>query len=109
MGYGERIRKLRKKRSLSQKELAEKLGKNVKQANVSSWEKSTYPPLEVIEKICTAMDITITDFFADGYNSGGTVISEECLDLAIEIDRLTPEKKNLFLKHILSGLHLIEY
>lgn len=34
----------------------------VNQANISFWEKSTYPPLDAIEKICKALNIEVWKF-----------------------------------------------
>ncbi len=61
MNYGEMLKNARKKANLSQKDLAEKL--DVHQATISVWEKSHYPPLEAIEKVCKFLDVEMWEFF----------------------------------------------
>ncbi|MCP4138449.1 MAG: helix-turn-helix transcriptional regulator [bacterium] len=61
--YGERIRQLRKEAGLNQADLAEKTG--VSRPNISFWEKSAFPPLEAIFKVCSALGIDLWEFFVD--------------------------------------------
>lgn len=60
MNNGARIKYFRAKSDLNQKQLADMIGVN--QANISFWEKSTYPPLDAIEKICKALNIEVWKF-----------------------------------------------
>ena len=60
MSVGENIKKYRKAKKLTQKELAEKIDKN--ERTVRAYEANdTVPPLSVIEKIATVLNITSLD------------------------------------------------
>ena len=61
--YGERLKFLRKKASLSQADLADKTG--VARPNISFWENSDFPPLEAIDKVCRALGLETWEFFID--------------------------------------------
>jgi transcriptional regulator with XRE-family HTH domain len=63
VNYGELLKNLRKDSNFSQKDLAEKL--NVRQGTVSAWEKSAYPPLDAIEKVCNYFNKPMWEFFLD--------------------------------------------
>ena len=61
MRIGEKIRKLRKERGLSQQKLADEI--DAYQSNVYLWEKGKAKPRKrSIEKICSALKITLTEF-----------------------------------------------
>ncbi|WZL79749.1 helix-turn-helix transcriptional regulator [Eubacteriales bacterium mix99] len=54
---GSRLRKYRKAQSLSQKELAEKIG--VSNSRVSNWEKGiNRPDVDILADICTALNVS---------------------------------------------------
>ena len=63
--YGEKLKILREYYGYSQRELAAKIDTN--QANISFWEKSDYPSLEGIFKICEFFKINIWEFFIDDF------------------------------------------
>ncbi len=94
MNYGERLKKIRKCAKLNQDELARNL--NTKQGNISFWEKSTYPPLDAIEKICESLNVPLCEFFAhpgelENYvPSWITPKDMEVLKLLIELVGSTP-------------------
>ena len=59
---GERIKELRKKRQISQEQLAEKIQIDAK--NLSRIEVGRgYPSLDTLEKISVALDVEMRDFF----------------------------------------------
>ena len=59
----ERITYFRMKRGWSEYQLAEKAG--LTQSTISSWyRKNMVPSIPSLEKICTAFDITLSQFFA---------------------------------------------
>lgn len=60
--YGARLRTFLRKKSLSQKELAQMLG--VPESTVSFWVNAQYPPLESIDRICRALEIPLAHFFS---------------------------------------------
>lgn len=108
--YGEKLKKLRKKMGMSQAELGKKIG--FPQTTISSAEKSTYPSIEFIANALSVLapEMTLSEFFGDELKNGYPPlisISEETLELAVQIEKLSPVKKNKFIKFILSALDLI--
>lgn len=64
MELNEKIRKLRKERGLTQKQLAE--GAKVDQSTISYWEKGRQEPTARQRKsLCNALGITQSDLFKD--------------------------------------------
>lgn len=64
INVGNRIRSLRKTASLSAKSLAEKV--DLDPSQISKIEKGTSTPsLEALARICTALDISLSDFFKE--------------------------------------------
>ena len=58
MSVGENIKRIRKERHLSQRELGEKLG--ISQQMVGQYENNPTPPkLETVQKIATALDVPV--------------------------------------------------
>lgn len=58
MSVGENIKRIRKERHLSQRELGEKLG--ISQQMVGQYENNPTPPkLETLQKIATALDVPV--------------------------------------------------
>ena len=64
MKFGDKLITLRKKKGLSQEELAEKLG--VSRQSVSKWESNnTYPETDKIVQICNIFECTMDDLIND--------------------------------------------
>ncbi|PKL38467.1 MAG: hypothetical protein CVV44_11315 [Spirochaetae bacterium HGW-Spirochaetae-1] len=61
---GQKLKDLRKRAGLSQKDLAVELG--ITPPNLSQWESMALPPLEGIIKVCGRLDIPLWRFFIDG-------------------------------------------
>lgn len=60
MSIGDNIKKLREKKEMSQSDLSKKLG--VSDKTISSWEiNRTKPKLDMLEKICSTLDVPITE------------------------------------------------
>ncbi|MCP4135538.1 MAG: helix-turn-helix transcriptional regulator [bacterium] len=92
MNYGEKLKELRKKHNLTQKELEKSLG--LKDSIVSSWERAAYPSLQAIEKVCKHFNVPLWEFFIEdrsqaknllpGYITGEDVKTLEILNTRIE-------------------------
>ncbi|WP_289146750.1 helix-turn-helix transcriptional regulator [uncultured Megamonas sp.] len=68
MNIGERIKNLRISRKISARQLAIKC--NVSPAQISMIESSsTNPSLDLLERICNILDISLSDFFIDKQQS----------------------------------------
>jgi len=96
MNYGERLKTIRKKADLSQKQLGDKLGFH--QGTVSVWEKSSYPPLDSIEKICHLLKIPLYEFFLTDKDKEDIVpagIDPIQVKILQEINRLPAKKRKL--------------
>ena len=64
MKFGDKLILLRKKKGLSQEELAEKLG--VSRQSVSKWESNnTYPETDKIVQICNIFECSMDDLIND--------------------------------------------
>lgn len=64
---GEKLKKLRKEKNISQQELAEKLF--VSNKTISSWEQNrTEPNLDIIVSICNIFDISVSTLIYDNIN-----------------------------------------
>ena len=70
MSIGENIRRIRKDKRLTQKELGEKL-EGISQQQIGQWENGIkIPKLETIQKIATALEIPMFDLInMDEYNN----------------------------------------
>ena len=70
MSIGENIRRIRKDKKLTQKELGEKL-EGISQQQIGQWENGIkIPKLETIQKIATALEIPMFDLInMDEYNN----------------------------------------
>lgn len=60
--YGERLKQIRSRNGLTLEDVGKKLG--VRHSTVAGWEKSSYPPLKGIEKICRLFNVPLLEFFA---------------------------------------------
>lgn len=101
MDIGQRIRELRTKKGLSQKELGARM--NVSQQMIGQYENSTaFPKIETLKKIATALDVDTIELlnfegaFFEKYNDGMT---EGFIDWPAD------EVRDLFVKD--SETHLI--
>jgi transcriptional regulator with XRE-family HTH domain len=87
MNVGERIRQLRENLGLSNRQLAIKAG--LTQPVMNRIENGNRKAdIETIEKICDALEITLTDFF----NVNDQEMSPEYLELLKNAKELTPEQ-----------------
>lgn len=66
MNFGENIKKIRKERGLTQKQLGEKLG--ISQAAIGQFESNkANPKMETIQKIANALNVSLNDLIPDSY------------------------------------------
>lgn len=98
MKFGDKLIALRKKKGLSQEELAEKLG--VSRQSVSKWESNnTYPETEKIIQICNLFDCSMDDLINDKITDIGEVERKEKNNINFTIDSFldfTSKTVNLF-------------
>lgn len=74
MNIGNRIKEYRKKAKLSQKELAQKIGKGY--STVQKYELNlTQPPIDVLNKIADVLNIGASALFADDDNDLNTLFN----------------------------------
>ena len=74
--FSERLKELRKKNSLSQQELADKVGTN--RVNVTKWETGrTEPTLENIVKLSKILDTTTDELLGKNINFGDTILNKK--------------------------------
>lgn len=92
---GERIKELRKLRKLTQDELSEKIdidAKHMSRIEVGG----SYPSLDTLEKMASALNLEMKDFFEFAHDAKGSKEMRQALDsLAKETDI---EKLRLLLK-----------
>lgn len=89
MDIGKRIKLLRKSLALSQNALAKKAG--VPQSVLSEVEAGKYTPkIEFLQNICSALGITLAEFFDDGTKP--TPIPDHIKPLLDQARDLTPEQ-----------------
>ena len=74
--FSERLKELRKKNSLTQQELADKVGTN--RVNVTKWETGrTEPTLENIVKLSKILDTTTDELLGRNINFGDTILNKK--------------------------------
>ena len=74
--FSERLKELRKKNSLTQQELADKVGTN--RVNVTKWETGrTEPTLENIVKLSKILDTTTDELLGKNINFGDTILNKK--------------------------------
>lgn len=76
--FGANVHRLRKQREMSQVELAEKL--NVKQTDISRWERGAVPSLDTIIRIGLALQSSVDDLLCG-------------IDLIYDASRRTPSEQ----------------
>ncbi len=86
-----RITYLREQKRWSEYQLAEQSG--LTQSTISSWyRKNIVPSIPSLEKVCTALGITLSQFFAEDSESFSMTSSQK--KLLEESSRLTPTQQN---------------
>lgn len=63
--FGEKLKELREKRNLSQKELGDKMGEITQQTIAQYEKKETVPKFETVSKIANALEINPNIFYSD--------------------------------------------
>lgn len=77
---GARIKELRKKKHLSQEQLAEKM--NVQRNSLSRFEVGEmYPSIETLEVMAKALDVEIKDLFEFSHLNTTKVVKDQIADL----------------------------
>ncbi len=90
----ERIYQLRIERGWSEYRLSEESG--IAQTTISSWfRKDIVPTIPSLEKICSAFNITLSQFF--NWNNEPTVLTKKQYDLLNNWNRLTKEQQDIIL------------
>lgn len=93
----EKIEKLRKEKGWSVNFLANEA--MLTQSTIQTMLKRNTPPkIEILESICTALDITLSEFFAE--DGKPTILSEDEIEL-ITLYRKLPKSKRQHLKDFL--------
>jgi len=93
MNIGERLQLLRTQRVMSERALAIKAGLVPSQINKIE-HNLTKPSLDSLERICQALDISISDFFASDISS----LDPDLKRLLDTANKLTPKQRKLFLE-----------
>lgn len=89
MEIGNRIRELRQKVGLSGRALAIKVGLDPSQINKIE-HNINKPSLDALEKICTALGITLSEFFSDTQEQ--EPLPPEVRQICEKVKRLPPDK-----------------
>lgn len=95
---GKRIKELRNRKGLSQEQLA--LMSDITTTYLGLLERNLKnPTIKVIEKICSSLNITISDFFSDDDSVVGPLDSLS-LQIISQIENRTEEEKEIILSII---------
>ena len=87
--FGEKLRKLREERNLSQKELGDKMG-GITQQTIAQYEKKeTVPKFETVSKIANALEINPNIFYSDFSQS----VADDSEEIGERIKELRKSKK----------------
>ena len=101
---GQRIHELRTNRKLSQEQLA--LRSNITPTYLGLLERNLKnPTLKVIEQLCTAMDISLADFFSETTNNS-LGLDSSSLQILSQISICSEEEKTIILRLIKDVLRL---
>ena len=98
MNVLERIRNLRIERGWSEYLLAEKSG--LTQSTISAWFRTnTLPTIPSLEKICSAFNISLSQFFMenDNYN---IVLTEKQFQLLHQFNKLSSEQQDSLIQFL---------
>ena len=91
----ERITYLREQKNWTEYQLAEQSG--LTQSTISSWyRKSIVPSIPSLEKVCAALGITLSQFFAEDSESFSLTPSQK--KLLEESGKLTPTQLNALIE-----------
>ena len=95
----ENMAKYRQLRGVTQKEISEATGKN--RSTVSGWEiKNSAPDIELLPKICKALNISISDLFGKYANERtADGLSKEFQELLKKTEDLTEEGQEKLLEY----------
>jgi len=89
MDYGSKLKEIRKSKNISARSLASQVGLDPSQ--VSKIENNvSKPSLDALEKICSVLDITLAEFFAEE----AICLPPELSKLAERYNNLTEDEKN---------------
>lgn len=98
MNILDKITKLRQARHWSEYQLAERSG--LPQSTISSWyRKNMQPSFYSLSKICTAFEMTMSQFFTDE-NSTVIELTSQQTELLKACTKLTPEQYNKLLEFL---------
>lgn len=87
-----KITKLRLERNWTEYQLAEKAG--LTQSTISSWyRKNLIPSIPSLEHICTAFNLTLSQFFNEDENS--IIINESQKNVLVQINKLEENQQQL--------------
>lgn len=91
----EEITRLRLERGWSEYELAQH--SDISQSTISTWyRKKQAPTIKSLEKICKGLNITLSQFFADGDDA--VYLTSEQRDMLDSWSSLTEKQRQLFLE-----------
>ena len=101
MGFPERLADIRKRRSLTQKALAEQVG--IRMLQIGRYEKANaQPTLEVVRKLAVALGVTADELIFEKDERG----PDEDLRLQFEaVSRMNPDEKRV-VKELIEGMIL---
>ncbi|MDO4266630.1 MAG: helix-turn-helix domain-containing protein [Eubacteriales bacterium] len=93
----DKIMKERKTRNWTEYTLSQRAG--LPQSTISTWyRKDLQPSVASIEKVCGALDISLSQFFADYQDDGTVVLNDEQKELLTVWDRLSGEQRSSVLQ-----------
>ena len=102
--FGERLKKLRANRDLSQTTFAQRVGVHV--TNLSKYERNlSIPSLEMAEKMATILETTMDELVYGEEKAGNRISDDELLNLFSKTVQL-PEKQKETVKDLLSAFLL---
>ncbi|MDO4312373.1 MAG: helix-turn-helix transcriptional regulator [Eubacteriales bacterium] len=91
MTFGEKVKELRIRKGLSQKQLGEKMG--IRQQTVAQYEKAIeQPKLATVRKISNALDVTIGELVTDWSEFSPGEIFEDMEDNEIDYSAINPRQ-----------------
>ena len=94
----ERIRSLRLERNWSEYQLSEKSG--LTQSTISAWFRTkTLPTIPSLEKICSAFNISLAQFFFDEHGTQ-TVLTEKQMNLMRQFNRLSEKQQDSLIQFL---------
>lgn len=104
---GNRIKQLRTDRSLSQERLALNAGITPAYLGLLERGKKNATVL-TIEKICSAMNISLAEFFSDATEKSDSMANDTINQVALQLSNLSENEKQAFLQITKQIVNLIE-